>query len=69
MLTRWGVRIEEMSQKMGQTYLAEPDADGDEAGTLRPLKAAAEPCGPRQGMAGQPPPRGRAREVGPDVDT
>jgi hypothetical protein len=26
---------------MGQTYLAEPDADGDEARTLRPLQAAA----------------------------
>jgi len=30
MLTRRGVLIEEM----GQTYLAEPDADGDEARTL-----------------------------------
>ena len=27
---------------MGQTYLAEPDADGDEARTLRPLQAAGE---------------------------
>jgi hypothetical protein len=26
---------------MGQTYLAEPDADGEEARTLRPLQAAA----------------------------
>jgi hypothetical protein len=37
LLTRRGVLIEEM----GQTYLAEPDADGDEARTLRPLQAAA----------------------------
>jgi hypothetical protein len=37
MLTRRGVLVEEM----GQTYLAEPDADGDEARTLRPLQAAA----------------------------
>lgn len=32
---------------MGQTYLADPDADGDEARTLRPLQAAAIPCEPR----------------------
>ena len=37
MLTRRGVLIEEM----GQTYLADPNADGDEARTLRPLQAAA----------------------------
>jgi len=37
MLTRRGVLIEEM----GQTYLAEQDADDDEALTLRPLQAAA----------------------------
>jgi len=39
MLARRGVLIEEM----GQTWLAEPDADGDgdEARTLRPLQAAA----------------------------
>jgi hypothetical protein len=37
MLTRRGVLIEEM----GQTWLAEPDADGDEARTLRPLQVAA----------------------------
>jgi hypothetical protein len=37
MLTRRGVLIEEM----GQTYPAEPDADGDEALTLRLLQAAA----------------------------
>jgi hypothetical protein len=37
MLTRRGVLVEDM----GQTYLAEPDADGDEARTLRPLQAAA----------------------------
>ncbi len=37
MLTRRGVLVEDM----GQTYLAEPDADGEEARTLRPLQAAA----------------------------
>ena len=37
MLTRHGVLIEEM----GQTYLADPNADGDEARTLQPLQAAA----------------------------
>ena len=37
MLTRRGVLIEEM----GQTYMADPNADGDEARTLRPLQAAA----------------------------
>ena len=36
-LMRRGVLIEEM----GQTYMAEPDADGDEARTLWPLQAAA----------------------------
>jgi hypothetical protein len=34
MLTRRGMLIEEM----GQTYLAEPDADGEEARTLRQLQ-------------------------------
>ena len=37
MLTRRGVLVEDM----GQTYLAEPDADGEEARTLRQLQAAA----------------------------
>jgi hypothetical protein len=37
MLTRRGVLVEDM----GQTYLAEPVADGEEARTLRPLQAAA----------------------------
>jgi Putative transposase len=37
MLTRQGVMVEDM----GQTCLAEPDAEGDEARTLRPLQAAA----------------------------
>jgi hypothetical protein len=37
MLTRRGVLV----QDMGQTWLAEPDADGEEARTLRPLQAAA----------------------------
>ena len=40
---RRGVLVEDM----GQTYLAEPDADGEEARTLRPLQAAAMPCRPR----------------------
>ena len=44
MLTRHGVLIEEM----GQTWLADPNADGDEARTLRPLQAAAMPCRPRR---------------------
>ena len=48
-LTRRGLMVEEM----GQTYLAEPDADGDEARALRPLQAAAVTyriaCGPRAG--------------------
>jgi hypothetical protein len=37
MRTRQGVPIEEM----GHTWLADPNADGDEARTLRPLQAAA----------------------------
>ena len=37
MLTRRGVLVEDM----GQTYLAEPQTDGEEARTLRPLQAAA----------------------------
>ena len=42
-LTRRGVLVEEM----GQTYLADPDADTEEARTLRPLQTAAVPCRPR----------------------
>ena len=49
LLTRRGVLVEEM----GQSYLAEPDADEDEARTLRPLQAAAATYrvafGPRAG--------------------
>ena len=37
LLTRQGVLV----QDMGQTYLADPDADAEEARTLRPLQAAA----------------------------
>lgn len=37
MRTRRGMLVEEM----GQIYLADPNADGDEARTLRPLQAAA----------------------------
>jgi hypothetical protein len=37
MLTHRGVLVEDL----GQTYLAEPDADGEESRTLRPLQAAA----------------------------
>jgi len=36
LLTRQG-----LLEDMGQTYLAEPDTDGDQARTLRPLQAAA----------------------------
>jgi hypothetical protein len=50
LLTRRGVLVE----GMGQTYLAEPDTDGDEARTLRPLQAAAVTyriaLGPRAGQ-------------------
>jgi len=50
MITRRGVLIEEM----GQTYLAEHDADGDEVSTMRPLQAAAVTYrivfGPRAGQ-------------------
>jgi hypothetical protein len=50
MLTRHGVLVEDM----GQTYVAETDADGDEARTLRPLQAAAVSYriafGPRAGQ-------------------
>ena len=49
MLTRRGVLVEDM----GQTYLAEPDTDGDEARTLRPLHAAVTyriAFGPRAGQ-------------------
>ena len=35
MLTRQGVLVEDL----GQTWLAEPDADGEDARTLRPLQA------------------------------
>jgi hypothetical protein len=44
MLTRRGVLV----QEMGQAWLAEPDADGEESRTLRPLQAAAMPCRPRR---------------------
>ena len=51
MLTRRGVLVEDM----GQTWLAEPDSDSDEARTLRPLQAAAITyriaLGPRAGHA------------------
>ncbi|MFM1855253.1 MAG: hypothetical protein RLZ83_562, partial [Pseudomonadota bacterium] len=49
-LTRRGVLVEDM----GQTWLAEPDADGEESRTLRPLQAAAVTYriafGPRAGQ-------------------
>ena len=41
LLTRQGVLVEEM----GQTCLAEPDADADEARTLRPLPPAPHQLG------------------------
>ena len=50
MLTRRGVLVMEM----GQSWLAEPDADAEEACTLRPLQAAAityrMAFGPRAGQ-------------------
>ena len=50
MLTRRGVLVEDM----GQTYLAEPDTDGEASRTLRPLQAAAVTYriafGPRAGQ-------------------
>ncbi len=50
MLTRRGVLVEDM----GQTWLAEPDSDSDEARTLRPLQATAATYriafGPRVGQ-------------------
>ena len=67
MLTRRGVLVEDM----GQTYLAEPDADGEEARTLRPLQAAAVTYriafGPRAGqkvltVRGAMPREGTARQ-------
>ena len=69
MLTRRGVLV----QDMGQTYLAEPDADGEEARTLRPLQAAAITYriafGPRAGqkvltLRGAMARKGMAREAG-----
>ena len=70
MLTRRGVLIEEM----GQTWLADPNADGDEARTLRPLQAAAITYriafGPRAGqkaltLRGAMARNGLALEAGP----
>jgi Putative transposase len=67
MLTRRGVLIEEM----GQTNLAEPDVDGEEVRTLRPLQAAAVTYriafGPRAGqkmltLRGAMPREGTARQ-------
>ncbi len=67
MLTRRGVLVDDM----GQAYLAEPDADGEEARTLRPLQTAAIPYriafGPHAGqkvltLRGAMPQEDRARE-------
>ena len=67
LLTRRGVLVEDM----GQAYLAEPDADGEEARTLRPLQAAAVAYriafGPRAGqkvltLRGAMPREDRARQ-------
>ena len=44
MLMHRGVLVEDM----GQTYLAEPDTDGEKSRTLRPLQAAAMPCRPHR---------------------
>ena len=67
MLTRRGVLVEDM----GQTYLAEPDTEGEESRTLRPLQAAAITYriafGPRAGqkvltLRGAMPREDRARQ-------
>ena len=49
LLTRRGVLVEE-----GSSYLADGDADSDEARTLRPLQAAAWPCRPRRASGPAP---------------
>jgi len=68
LLTHRGVLTEEM----GQTYLADPDADGGEARTLRPLQVAAITYriafGPRAGqevltLRGAMPREGTARQA------
>ena len=51
LLTGLGLLVEEQ----GQAYLADTDADSDEARALRPLQAAAWPCRPR--LAGGQAPR------------
>jgi hypothetical protein len=48
MLTRRGVLVEDM----GQSYLAEPDADGEESRTLRPLQAASPTALPSAPVSG-----------------
>jgi hypothetical protein len=67
MLTRRGLLVEDM----GQTYRAEPDADGEESRTLQPLQAAAITYriafGPRAGqnvltLRGAMPREDRARQ-------
>ena len=50
LLTRRGVLVEEE----GSSYLADGDADSDEARTLRPLQAAAWPCRPRRASGPAP---------------
>jgi uncharacterized protein (DUF983 family) len=72
MLMRRGVLV----QDMGQTWLAEPDADGEEARTLRPLQAAAVTYriafGPRAGqkvLTLRGAMRGRRRRTNPCAPT
>ena len=48
LLTRRGVPIEEEEEEGGSRYLADADADSDEARALRSLQAAAWPCRPRR---------------------
>jgi Putative transposase len=74
MLTRRGVLV----QDIGQTYVAEPDAEGDEARTLRPLQAAAVTYriafGPRAGqkvlslMGAMPRERAAGQPLCADID-
>jgi len=58
LLTRRGVLVEE--EEEGSSYLADANADSDEARSLRPLQAAAWPCRPR--LASGQAPRARHRQ-------
>ena len=53
LLTRHGVLVE-AEEEDGSSYLADGDADSDEARALRPLQAAAWPCRPRRASGPAP---------------